>query len=107
MSRRNRLLLKTINAKLNLVLLRLDEMEREVEDVMATQEEIVVTLTAANERLKKVGAETSALLVKIEELKAVVAVGPVSPALQAAVDAVVAQAGVLDDLVPDAPPPVS
>lgn len=72
---------------------------------MATQKQITEALNLANDRLKKVGTETAGLLEKIEDLKAQVdAAGTsVSPELQAAVDAVIMQAGVLDDLVPDQP----
>ncbi len=69
---------------------------------MATQAELVATLNAVNENLKKIGLETGTLLTKIDELKAQVAAGgAVTPELQSAVDAVAAQAKVVDDLVPD------
>lgn len=72
--------------------------------IMATQAELTAKLGEVNEKLVKIGGETSTLLAKIEELKLVIANGPVSAELQAAVDAVAAQAGVVDDMVPDVPP---
>ncbi len=72
--------------------------------IMATQADLVVQLTAIKDNLVKVGGETTTLLAKIDELQALIANAPVSPELQAAVDAVAAQAKVVDDLVADAPP---
>ncbi len=83
---------------------RLAHVERILEKIMATQTELVAQLTAVNDQLKKIGTETAGLLAKIDELKAVIAAGTVSPELQAAVDALTAQAKVVDDLVADAPP---
>lgn len=68
---------------------------------MATQAEAAVQLKAIGEQMVKVGKETATLLTKIEELKN--AGGDVTPELQAAIDAVAAQAKVVDDMVPDAP----
>lgn len=76
-----------------------------LEKIMATQQELTTKLNAVTDNLKKVGAETTTLLAKVEELKTTIASGTVTPELQAAVDAVAAQAKVVDDLVPDAPPP--
>ena|SRR5258705_6219516 len=74
--------------------------------IMATQAELTTQLTAVNDKLKKIGTETTTLLAKIDELKGIIANGPpVAPELQAAVDALSAQAQVVDDLVPDAPTP--
>ncbi len=70
---------------------------------MATQQELTVQLTKINAQLVKIGTETSKLLQAITDLQAAVANAPVSPELQAAVDAVAAQAKVVDDMVPDAP----
>ena len=73
---------------------------------MATQAELATQLNSVKDQLVKIGTETTSLLTKIDELKAVIAAGPaIDPELQTAVDAVVAQAKVVDDLVPDAPAP--
>lgn len=72
---------------------------------MATQKEVADQLKDVTAKLSKIGTETGTLLTKIEELKAVIeAGGNVTPELQAAVDALAAQAQVVDDLVPDATP---
>ncbi len=73
--------------------------------IMATQAELTATLNKINDQLIKIGKETTSLLAAIEELKGVIANGPVSPELQAAVNKVAEQAQVVDDLVPDAPTP--
>lgn len=72
---------------------------------MATQQEVVKQVEAVTTELKKIGTETRTLLTKVEELQAIIDAGPaVSPELQAAVDALTAQAKVVDDLVADSPP---
>lgn len=71
---------------------------------MASQAELVDQVTAATATISKIGDETRALLAKIDELLAVIAAGgEASPALSDAVAALVAQAAVVDALVPDAP----
>lgn len=82
---------------------RLDTLTQQGAQIMASQEEAAAQLAAVNEKLVKIGTETSTLLTKIAELQAALeAAGQVAPELQAAIDAVAAQAGVVDDLVPDA-----
>ena len=71
---------------------------------MATQADLVVQLNAINDNLVKIGTETTKLLTMIADLQTQIATAPVSAELQAAVDKVAAQAKVVDDLVPDAPP---
>ncbi len=78
---------------------------RQGETIMATQDELIVQINAVNDKMVKIGTETTMLLDKVAELTAILEAGPVSDELQAAVDAVTAQAQVVDDLVPDAPPP--
>lgn len=73
--------------------------------IMATQTEIVAQLNATTEQLKKIGTETTSLLTKVDELLAVINAGPVTPELQAAVDALQAQATTVDNLVSDVTPP--
>lgn len=83
---------------------QLDRIEREVKGIMATQQELVVGLNEVKATLVKIGTETTSLLKKIDDLQAVITNNPVSPEVQAAFDAVKAQAGIVDDLVPDLPP---
>lgn len=99
----------------NYILYRMDKIDESLrllratveqlrESFMATQVELTAQLVAINERLVKVGTETARLVATVNDLKTVVAAGPVSPELQAAVDAVAAQTGVVDDMVPDLEP---
>ncbi len=71
---------------------------------MATQAELTAQIKANTDKLVKIGTETSTLLQKITDLTDIIANGPVTPELQAAVDALTAQAQVVDDMVVDAPP---
>lgn len=71
-----------------------------------TQAELTAKVTEISDTLAKVKGETTTLIAKVDELNAVIAAGgPVSSELQAAVDALAAQAKAVDDLVPDAAPP--
>ncbi len=84
----------------------LAEIIRQGRQIMATQAELVAQLTAATDELKKASAEVAtqyaALMGQIADLKKIVdAQATVSPELQAAVDAIVAQSKVVDDLTPD------
>ncbi len=94
--------LARIEHKLDQLLVALDHWGKKI---MATQQELTVQLTAINAQLVKIGTETTSLLTAIDELKAVIANAPVTPELQAAVDKVAQQAGVIDALVPDLPTP--
>lgn len=67
------------------------------------QAEAVTKLGQVNESLTKIGGETSTLLTKVADLQAAAANSDqISPELQAAIEAVSAQATKIDDLVPDA-----
>jgi hypothetical protein len=68
---------------------------------MPTQDEAAQQLRDANQELMKVATETQGLLDKITALEQAATNTDVQPALQEAIDAVVAQAKVVDDLVPD------
>ncbi len=82
---------------------QLTQIRKALKKVMATQEEAAAQLAAANASLTKIGAETQTLLDKVAVLEAAAGnATEVSPALQAAIDGVVAQAQAVDDLVPDA-----
>ncbi len=91
----------------NETLCLLRELKSQGEKIMATQKELADQLNGISDQLVKVGAETTTLIKTVDDLKAVIANGPeVTPELQQAVNKVAAQAKVVDDLVPDAPPPV-
>jgi len=82
---------------------KLDILLLQQEVIMATQQELVVQVQAIQAQVTKIGGETTTLLARIDELIAVIAAGPVSLELQAAVDALKAQAEVVDNLVADQP----
>ena len=72
---------------------------------MGTQTELAAKLTALTTQVSKIGTETQTLLVKIEDLtNAIAAGGATTPEVDAAVAALTAQVGVVDDLVADIPP---
>lgn len=88
----------------------LTRIERKVDQMAKTQSELAADVKAATEQLKKIGTETSATLQKVTDLQAIIDAGggvgsTVSQELIDAVDALKAQAQVVDDLVPDAAPP--
>jgi len=70
---------------------------------MGTQEELRIQIEALTTQVAKIATETQTLLTRIEELLAIINAGTVTPELQAAVDALVAQVAIVDELVPDAP----
>ena len=75
-----------------------------LENLMASQAELTVQVNALTEKVAKIGAETRSLLTKIDDLtQALANAGNVTPELQAAFDALAAQADVVDKLVPDSP----
>jgi hypothetical protein len=74
---------------------------------MSAQSELATQIRTVTTQLNKISLESSATLQKVEDLKAIIAQQEnVSPELQEAVDALAAQAQVVDDLTPDvvAPP---
>lgn len=85
--------------------------ECNIEKLMATQQELVADLKAANTQLKKLVADTAgiqpsvdALKAKIVELEALVAAGTGTPISQELIDAVAetkSLAQVVDDNVPE------
>lgn len=85
-------------------------LRKEVNYIMSTQAELAVILTELTAQVAKIGTETTATLQKVVDLEAALAAaGNVTPEVQAALDALKAQAQAVDDLVPDAPvvePPV-
>ena len=84
----------------------LTSINRKADKIMATQAELAAQLNDLGVELGKIGTETQSLLDKIEELgKIIAAGGDVTPELQAAFDAVKAQAQAVDDKVPDVPAP--
>ncbi len=83
-----------------------DEIIKLLEKIVATQAELVTALNTLNDKIAKIGTETTALLAAVTDLQAQLADAPVSPELQAAFDRVAVQAGIVDDLVPDPAPPM-
>ena len=80
-------------------------LQQKVIDIMTTQAEVVATIAAIGEKLAKIGTETVSLKEQIQELQALLGDGSdASPELVAAVEALAAQAQVVDDLVQDAVP---
>lgn len=79
----------------------LDLILKTLEQLMATQAEIITALNLVSDKIIKIGEETKSLLAKQEELLKVIAEGPVSPELQAKVDQLAAQTSVVDELVAD------
>jgi uncharacterized coiled-coil DUF342 family protein len=87
-----------------------------LKEIMGTQQELAADLAAVKQQLSdagdeidKIATETDTLLAKIVDLQKQIDAGNVSPELQAAFDAVKAQAGVVadkvkkvDEKVPDA-----
>lgn len=107
-----------INVRVELVSPGLDEIKSLVtglsnmlvifkEQIMATQDQLAADLGAVTTQIQKIGTETSATLQKVADLEAALAAGNVTtPAVDAAMAALKAQAQLTDDLIPDAPPVV-
>ncbi len=75
-----------------------------------TQEQATAALTQTNEVLVKISNETDALLREIEALKKALADAggpgsPITPQLEAAINAVDTRAHAIDELVPDTAQP--
>lgn len=83
--------------------LSLRALHRKVGRLMSTQSELTQQLDAVNARLTKIGTEITALHDAVAALQTALADAPATPELQAAVDRVAAQTGVLDELNPDNP----
>jgi predicted nucleic acid-binding Zn-ribbon protein len=82
------------------------KLTKQVEQIMATQAELVAELESIALAVEKIGTETSATLEKVAELEAALAAaGNVGPEVVAALEAVKAQVAVVDSLVPDSPTP--
>lgn len=72
--------------------------------IMATQVELAAALEALTAQMAKIGGETTSLVTKVQELTdALAAAGNTSPAVDAALAALQAQAGVVDGMVGDLP----
>ena len=77
-----------------------------LEQIMATQAELAVSLQALTTQSAKIAGETQLLLAKIDELTAAIAAGgQTTPDVDAALAALQAQVAVVDALVPDVPAP--
>ena len=71
---------------------------------MSTQAELATRLDAVTAEVTKIGTETQSLLTKIDDLTAAMeTAGNTTPEVDAALDALQAQAGVVDALVTDLP----
>ena len=82
------------------------KLTKKVEQIMATQAELVAELEAVAAAVAKIGTETSATLERVADLEAALAAaGNVGPEVVAALAAVKAQVAVVDGLVPDSPTP--
>lgn len=80
----------------------LKQINRKLDNIMATQAEAAAQLKTISTELVKVGTETQTLLDKVTALQDAAAnADNVSPELQAAIEAVATQATKVDDLVPD------
>jgi predicted nucleic acid-binding Zn-ribbon protein len=96
------------------ILAELDKIGRQLGIIMATQQELIDTLTAVNEQQTKTAGEIVALQASMDTLQQTITAleeevanaGSPSPELVAAVGAVKAKAQEVDDLIPDAPAPV-
>ena len=95
----------------SLLAILLHKLTQKVDSIMTTQAELTLQVQAATTELQKIGGETSALIAKVAELQAALAAaqtaGSVTQELVDAVSALSAQAKVVDDLVPNAPPPAT
>lgn len=86
---------------------KLNEINLKLEKIMATQDEMAIEMATITAQIAKIGEESKATLQKVADLEAVLATqGGVTPALQTAFDALKSQVTVVDNLIPDAPPPV-
>jgi cell division protein FtsB len=101
----------------NEILAKLDKVADSINSLkdytMSSQAEAAATLAAVLEQQKKTAAEIASVQASVDTLNATIATltdelanaTTVSPELQAAVDAVKAQAQIVDDLIPDLPVP--
>jgi SpoU rRNA methylase family enzyme len=82
-----------------------NKLMRKAHQMSKTQEEARIQIEANTVVLLKIQTETGTLLTKIEELLAIINGGniPVTPELEAAINALEAQVTVVDELVPDTP----
>lgn len=88
-------------------LLKINELNLKLEKIMGTQDEMAIEMAAVTAQIAKIGEESKTTLQKVADLEAALATqGGVTPALQAAFDALKSQVVIVDALIPDAPPPV-
>jgi urease accessory protein UreF len=82
----------------------LENINRLMEKRMENEQQLVDAINTGTEKLIKIGTETQQLLQRIAELAEQLKNQPVSPAVQAAVAAMLAQADTVDALVADPQP---
>lgn len=77
---------------------------QQLEKIEMKQSELAIQLTETTAKIEKIGAETRALLAKVDDLQAAVDVaGDVNPDVLSALSALQSQAATVDAPVPDAP----
>lgn len=90
--------------QLRLLQLSVNYVHQEVRKIMSSQDQLANDLNAVTAQVAKIGAETSVTLQKVIDLEAALAAaGGTTPAVDAALAALKAQAQATDDLIPDAP----
>jgi hypothetical protein len=88
-------------------LLKIHELNLKLETIMGKQIDMAQEMAAITAQVAKIGEESKATLQKVADLEAALAAqDSVTPELQTAFDALKAQVTVVDDLIPDATPPV-
>lgn len=86
------------------VLHKLNALYTQGEKIMASQAELTKQVNDLTTKVNKIGTETAKSLELIKTLQDVIANGPpVTPELQAAVDALATQLQTVDDMTPDVP----
>jgi uncharacterized protein (DUF2344 family) len=82
----------------------LSKLQKTIEKIDMTQDELVQQLKDDSAKIIKIGTETRSLLTKVQELLDQIAAGTVKQEVTDAAADVQTQLGIVDDLVPDAPP---
>lgn len=81
---------------------QLERIERKIDKMAETQEELAAEMTATKDRVAKIGTETQKLLDLIKALQEQLAQGgPLTQGVKDANEALKAQVGIVDDLVAD------
>lgn len=78
---------------------------RKVNQLMATEQETLAKLQTLDDKLTKIGGESSAMITEIADLKAQIAGLPVPASVMEKIDSILGHAQAIDDQVPDPPSP--